>query len=112
MPNTKTKITPSSGNIFADIGLPGAAEHALKADVVIKLAKLIEMKKLSQSKAAAITGIAQPDLSKLLRGHIAGFSLDRLLQAFMALGTDVEIRLKKPVSNRRGQGRVLADDLV
>ncbi|MBS0534312.1 MAG: XRE family transcriptional regulator [Proteobacteria bacterium] len=103
-----TKTTRSTGNVFADIGLPNADEHLLKADVVIKLAKMIESLELSQSEAAKIIGIAQPDLSKLLRGQFRGFSLDRLLQAFMALGSDVEIRVKKPVTTRRGHSRVLA----
>jgi predicted XRE-type DNA-binding protein len=99
-------VTHSSGNIFADIGIPDAEEHALKADVVIKLGKLIELKKLSQSAAARLTGISQPDLSRLLRGHFEGFSMDRLLQAFLALGSDVEIRFKKPTQQRRGNARV------
>ncbi|HEY7231676.1 MAG TPA: helix-turn-helix transcriptional regulator [Pseudolabrys sp.] len=107
-----TKVTRSSGNIFKDIGLPNAEEHALKADIVIKLAKLIEIKGLSQSKAAVITGIAQPDLSKLLRGHFAGFSMDRLVQAILALGSDVEIRVKRPAPHRRGRARVTADAMA
>lgn len=103
-----TKVTRSSGNVFADIGLPNADELALKADVAIKLGKMIEAKELTQGEAAKIIGIAQPDLSKLLRGKLEGFSMDRLLQAIMALGSDIEIRVKKPVRHRRGQGRVLA----
>jgi predicted XRE-type DNA-binding protein len=102
------KVTRSSGNVFKDIGLPDADEHVIKADIVIKLAKLIEIKGLSQSKAASLTGIAQPDLSKLLRGHFSGFSMDRLFQAILALGSDVEIRVKKPATNRRGRARVMA----
>jgi predicted XRE-type DNA-binding protein len=101
--------TTSSGNIFADIGLPNADENALKADVVIKLGLLIESKKISQTKAAKVTGISQPDLSRLLRGHFDGFSMDRLLQAIMLLGADVEIRVKKPVGNRPGQARVMSE---
>jgi len=104
-----TKIVSSSGNIFKDIGLPNAEEHAIKADIVIKLAKLIELKGLTQSKAATITGIAQPDLSKLLRGHFAGFSMDRLVQAILSLGSDVEIRVKRPAPHRRGRARVMAE---
>jgi predicted XRE-type DNA-binding protein len=103
-----SKTTRSSGNVFADIGLPNADEYALKADVAIKLAEMIEAKDLTQSQAASIIGIRQPDLSKLLRGKLEGFSMDRLLQALMALGSDIEIRVKKPVAHRRGQGRVLA----
>jgi predicted XRE-type DNA-binding protein len=108
----KHKVTRSSGNIFKDIGLPNADEHALKADVVILLAKLIESKGLSQAKAALLTGISQPDLSRLLRGHFEGFSMDRLLQAFLALGSDFEIRVKKPVSDRHGTARVLSEAFI
>ena len=104
----RARVARRSGNVFKDIGLPDAEELVLKADIVIKLAKLIELRGLTQSKAAAITGIAQPDLSKLLRGHFAGFSMDRLVQAILSLGSDVEIRVKKPAGNRRGRARVTA----
>lgn len=103
------KTTPSTGNIFADIGIPNADEHAFKADVVIKLGLLIEGKKLSQTQAAKITGISQPDLSRLLRGHFDGFSMDRLLQAILLLGSDIEIRVKKPAKNRPGKARVMSE---
>jgi predicted XRE-type DNA-binding protein len=104
----RARVARRSGNVFKDIGLPDAEELVLKADIVIKLAKLIELRGLTQSKAAAITGIAQPDLSKLLRGHFSGFSMDRLVQAILSLGSDVEIRVKKPAGNRRGRARVTA----
>lgn len=79
---------------------------------LFRLAKLIEIKGLSQRKAAALTGIAQPDLSKLLRGHFSGFSMDRLVQAILALGSNVEIRAKKPTVNRRGRARVMAEAIA
>ncbi len=107
MPRSKT--SPSTGNVFADIGTPNADEHALKADVVIKLGMLIESKKISQTQAAKLTGISQPDLSRLLRGHFEGFSMDRLLQTILLLGSDVEIKLKRPVGNRQGRVRVLSE---
>lgn len=103
------KTATSTGNIFADIGIPNADEHAFKADVVIKLGLLIEGKKLSQTQAAKITGISQPDLSRLLRGHFDGFSMDRLMQAILSLGADIEIRVKKPVKNRPGKARVMSE---
>jgi predicted XRE-type DNA-binding protein len=107
MPAAHTKITRSSGNVFRDIGLPNPDEHALKAKIVSFIGDVIEMYGLSQTEAAKRIGIAQPDLSKLLRGQFAGFSLERLLGAVNALGTDFEIKLKKPVKNREGHGRVL-----
>ena len=42
----------SSGNIFADLGLPNAEEHQLKAALVVQLSRLIKKRKLSQTDAA------------------------------------------------------------
>jgi predicted XRE-type DNA-binding protein len=38
----KVRVTKSSGNVFADISLPNAAEHSIKADLVIAIAARIE----------------------------------------------------------------------
>ena len=65
-----------SGNIFADLGLPNAEEHQLKAALVVQLHRLIKARKLTQTAAAKLAGIKQPDLSNILRGHYQGFSLD------------------------------------
>ena len=54
----------SSGNVFADIGLPNAAEHSIKADMVLRIAARIKSKGLTQAKAASLLGLAQPDVSK------------------------------------------------
>ena len=64
------RVTKSSGNVFADIGLPNAAEHSIKADIVLRIAARIKSKGLTQAKAASLLGLAQPDVSKLLRGHL------------------------------------------
>jgi predicted XRE-type DNA-binding protein len=89
------QITRSSGNIFADLGIPNASEHELKAHIVLTLGRTIDALELSQTDAARRIGIAQPDLSKILRGNFSGFSLERLLGAVMKLGNDVEIKIKK-----------------
>ena len=88
------KVTRSSGNIFADVGLPDASEHELKARIVLTLSRTIDALELTQSEAARRAGIAQPDLSKILRGNFGGFSLERLLNAVVKLGNDVEIKIK------------------
>ena len=82
----KVRATKSSGNVFADIGLPNAAEHSIKADIVLHIAARIKAKGLTQAKAAALLGLAQPDVSKLLRGHFAGYTYDRLFRLSQCLG--------------------------
>jgi predicted XRE-type DNA-binding protein len=101
-----TKVTRGSGNIFRDIGLDNPEQHLLKAKVVSVLSKLIENSGLTQTAAAAKIGIKQPDLSKVLRGDFAGFSLGRLLLATNAMGADFEIKFNKPTQNRKGHARV------
>jgi predicted XRE-type DNA-binding protein len=54
----KTMVAQSTGNVFADIGLPNAEHYALKAEIVLTLAKRIKRSELSQNKAASIIGIA------------------------------------------------------
>jgi predicted XRE-type DNA-binding protein len=88
---SKARSTKSSGNIFADIGVPDAEEHLAKADLVIGIASLIRSKGLSQTAAAKLIGIAQPDVSRLMRGHFEGFSYDRLFEVLTALGENVRV---------------------
>lgn len=61
-----------SGNIFADLGLPNAGEHLLKASLVVQLHRLIKARKLTQTAAAKRIGVKQPDLSKILHSHFQG----------------------------------------
>lgn len=86
-----TEAIHESRNVFADIGLPDAADHQLKADIVIEIKRVLEARGLTQTAAASLAGLAQPDLSNILRGRMKGFSVERLLRVLTALDQDVEI---------------------
>jgi predicted XRE-type DNA-binding protein len=88
---SKARSAKSSGNIFADIGIPNAEEHLAKADLVIGIASLIKSKGLTQTETSKLIGLAQPDVSKLLRGHFAGYSYERLFGFLNALGEKITI---------------------
>jgi predicted XRE-type DNA-binding protein len=81
----------SSGNVFADLGLPDADELLLKAGLVRQITLILEERGLSQAEAARILGTHQPKVSQLVRGSLGGFSLERLIRYLNALGRDVEI---------------------
>jgi predicted XRE-type DNA-binding protein len=98
----KSKIAQRSGNIFADLGLESSQEHYAKARLAIFIGKTIAARKLTQGQAASKIGLRQPDVSKLLRGRIDGFSLERLLNLVRALGSDVEIKIKPSKPKREG----------
>lgn len=87
------KYEISSGNVFADLGLPDADELLFKAQMIAGIQRLIEDAGWTQREAAKRAGISQPDLSNLLRGRLTGFSTDRLLKTLNRLGSDIEIRI-------------------
>ena len=100
----KIRVTESSGNVFADIGMPNADEMLAKADIAARICSIIEDRGLTQAATAAILGIDQPKVSKLMRGHLEGFSSDRLFKFLNDLGQEVRIviRPKKKRSPRAG----------
>jgi len=83
----------SSGNVFADIGLPDAEELLLKATLVFEIGQLIDKKGLTQAEVAKRTGLDQPKISRLLHGRLSGFSIDRLFAILNRLGHSVEVRI-------------------
>jgi predicted XRE-type DNA-binding protein len=99
----KVRVTKSSGNVFADIGVPNAVEHSIKADLVIGIAARIKAKGLTQAKAASLLGLAQPDVSKLLRGHFAGYSYERLFGFLNALGERVWIKVSEAKTKKEAR---------
>ena len=84
----------STANIFADLGMPNAGEHLVKAQLVLKIDRIMKKRHLKQVEAARLFGIRQPDVSKMLRGEFRQFSVERLLRFLVALGQDVEIVVK------------------
>jgi len=95
MPKRKAiEQEPSSGNVFADLGLPNADEHLIKAGLVVKIGRIVRQRELTQAAAAQLMGIDQPKVSAMLAGEFRGYSVERLMRFLVALGHDVEIVVK------------------
>jgi predicted XRE-type DNA-binding protein len=99
----KPASTKSSGNVFADIGLPDPEVSLLKADLIINITGLIREKGLTQAQAARIMGLAQPDVSKLMKGHFSGFSYERIFGFLTALGENVTIRVREAKTKKQAR---------
>lgn len=84
----------SSGNVFADLGLPSPEEQLVKSTLAAVLQRSMKEMGLTQMAAAARTGIPQPKLSKILRGRFEGISEAYITDGIRKLGHDVEIRVK------------------
>ncbi|HEY9722817.1 MAG TPA: helix-turn-helix transcriptional regulator [Oscillatoriaceae cyanobacterium] len=80
------EVVASSGNVFADLGLPDADELLLRAQLGTAIADLIRERGWSQRKAAAALGLTQPEVCAILNGKLRGFSLARLIRSLKALG--------------------------
>ena len=101
-----TNITRGSGNVFADIGLPDAEAHLLKAELVRRIGSLIESEGLTQAEAAERMGLTQPDISKMLKGQFRPISIERLLRCIVALGQSVTIDVGPPKKRTAPEIRV------
>lgn len=95
-----------SGNVFEDLGHTRPEEALAKAELARKIAEVIAKRRLTQAAAAELLNLDQPKVSALVRGRLAGFSLDRLVRLLVLLGSDVEI-VVKPRARTAGLARVL-----
>jgi predicted XRE-type DNA-binding protein len=95
-------------NIFADLGLPDAAERQVKLRLAYALNQVLEARKLSQADAAKALGVTRRNLSALRRYRLAGFSVERLMTFLTDLDRDVEILIRRSRSGRTGRISVVA----
>jgi predicted XRE-type DNA-binding protein len=103
-------VTPGSGNVFADMGLPEPEEELTKAQLASHIRYIIKRRRLTQVAAATLMGIDQPKVSALLNGRLTNFSSDRLMRLLAALGQDVDITIRnKPRHRVHGRIRVLGE---
>ncbi len=95
-------VFESSGNVFADLGLPDADQKLMKARLTLQIYRIAKKRDLTQREVGEIIGIPQPHVSNLLRNRPGNFSVGRLLTFLTALGQDVEIKLK-PARKKAGE---------
>lgn len=94
-------VTEGSGNVFADLGFKNSDELQAKAELVRQIYTILKSRKLTQREAAKVLGIAQPDISALMKGRHTGFSLARLMNLLGRLDRDVEIVIRRKPKSRQ-----------
>ena len=105
---TTGRVVPSSGNVFADMGLPDAVELDTKARLGAAINRIVQRRGLTQAEVAAALEINQPKVSALLHYKLEGFSVERLMRFLVALGQDVEIVVKAKPRTRSARIAVCA----
>lgn len=94
-------ITPSSGNVFADLKLANAEEKQTKVRLAVTINRILKEKGLRQVAAAKLLELNQPKISALANYQLEGFSVERLLRLLNALGRDVEIVIRREQRSKR-----------
>jgi predicted XRE-type DNA-binding protein len=82
----KARTKPSSGNVFADLGLPNPEQELLKAALTLQIYEIVNAHGLTQAQVGEILGIKQPHVSTLMRNRARNFSVGRLMEFLTALG--------------------------
>jgi predicted XRE-type DNA-binding protein len=80
------QVIRSSGNVFADMGLPDAPELDTKARLGAVLHLIVERQRLTQVEVGNSLDIDQPQISALMNYNLEGFSVERLTHFLVALG--------------------------
>jgi predicted XRE-type DNA-binding protein len=107
----KIEVEKSGGNVFADIGMPNADEHLVKASIALVIARIIRKRGLTQEQAGEILGLDQPKVSNLVRGQLDKFTIDRLMRYMRKLDYDVTISFK-PKTKLRNEAIYEVDDTL
>lgn len=99
-----------TGDGGAEVGpspAAGGGEHLrLRVELMEAVRGVIRRRGLRQRDAAELFDVAQPRVSDLVRGKVALFSIDTLVDMLAAVGVRVELKLR---SVRQDQQRLLRD---
>lgn len=88
------EVVESSGNVFADLGLPHPEQEQLKAHLTLQIYKTIKDRGLTQVQAGEVLGIKQPNVSLLMRNRSGSFSVGKLMELLTKLDQDVQITVQ------------------
>ena len=95
-------IEKSSGNVFADIGVPNAKQELLKSKLTLQVHRLLTELSITQADAAKLLGTTQPQVSALMALKPVSVSVGRLMEFLTVLGQDVNVTVKPTPRKRVG----------
>ncbi len=107
---SETTVERGGGNVFADLGLPDADAHLVKAELVSRIDDTVRARGITQTEAARLLGLSELDVSRLLRGDFREYSLERLFRLLTALGRDIVVR--QPRAAGGGKLRIADSEAV
>ena len=96
--DNELKSELGSDNVFSDLGFSDeeAKEELLKAQLGAEIFRILEHRKLTQTKAARILEVKQPEISRLKSGKFSYYSVERLMRFLERLNCEVSIHISWP----------------
>jgi predicted XRE-type DNA-binding protein len=94
-------IVGGGKSVFEDLGIPMSPADMLKVNLAAFASRIIQDKGMTQAEAAKTLGIDQPKVSKLLRGRLQEFSIERLLGFVLALGHPIDVKIGSDAKTKR-----------
>ena len=94
-------IVGGGKSVFEDIGIAMLPAEMLKVNLAAFISRIIQDKGMTQAEAADVLGIDQPKVSKLLRGRLKDFSIERLVGYVLALGHKIDVQIGSGKKTKR-----------
>ena len=93
----KLKRIRGSGNVFLDLGFDKTEAENLKlrSELMMRIDSFYRESGMTQVVVARTLGLTQPRLNALLKGKLAQFSLDALVNIASRAGLNVRLVIKK-----------------
>ena len=101
-------VTESSGNLWADVGRPDAAEANARSQLMHHVIDILRDRKVTDAQAAALLGTPEEVVQQLMAWKLGNFSTGQLFAFLEALGYDVDIGVHKRAPVRRVSLRATA----
>ncbi len=77
---TEVTVTPSSGNVYRDLGILNADAMLAKANVVVDILRAKRARNLTDAELAMCWGVEVEDVRDILRGHFQDVPLRELMR--------------------------------
>jgi predicted XRE-type DNA-binding protein len=84
-------IRRGTANVFADLGYADPDTHRLKAELIRELIGIMRNREMTQTEVAKVTGLSQPEVSRLLKGQFREVSVERIMRMLARLGGEIDI---------------------
>lgn len=90
-PDEDSGPVTGSGSFLADMGEDAPDLLRLKYLMANEIAVAVSDRGVTQIEVARMTGLAQPDVSRIVNGRVKDYSIERLLGVMTALGKNVHV---------------------